>query len=113
MGARTGRGAGCCGGFAGPGRAIPGPGGGAGSGFGLAGGRGGGFGFGRGRGGCGRFCRMGRGGVWAGPGFAARPADPDLERRNLAARADFLEAELARLRQLLEALGTAAGAAQP
>lgn len=103
MGARTGRGAGFCGGYGGPGRAAPLPGGGPGSGFGR--GPGGGFGFGGGRAGQGRFCRWGWGGAWYGPGLAVQPADPALERKNLEAQAEYLEAELARLRRLLETPG--------
>ncbi len=103
MGAQTGRGAGFCGGYANPGWANPMPGGGLGRGFG--GGWGGGFGFGGGRAGRGRFRRPGWGGAWYGPGLAAQPAVPDLERKNLAAQVEFLEAELARLRRRLETLG--------
>lgn len=99
MGPMTGRGAGRCGGFAGPGYANPA----IGRGFGWGAGRGAGRGYGRGGGGRGRgwgrgFC-AGWGPGWTGYGaypvhYGYPAPDPDLEKQALRNQADALEAEL-------------------
>lgn len=97
MGSRTGWGAGGCTGYARRGNAIP------------AQGRGYGMGFGRGRGPCGWGAGAGRGrgsgygpaGPWAG-GWAygaSSESAAEMERQNLEARAEALQAELDLLKQ--------------
>jgi hypothetical protein len=96
-----------CAGYAAPGFMNPGPGMGLGRGFGRGYGRG--LGMGRGR----RFRHLGFWGLYGYPyppaapfGFAPAPGavPPVDEAAALAAEADFLEAELARIRERLAEL---------
>jgi hypothetical protein len=113
-GPRSGRRLGYCSGYAQPGSMTPGPGMGLGFGY----GRGSGRGYGRGYGmGCG--FRFRHAGPW-GPGFTHPPAVPfgyppgavnmprAEEEAGLAEEAQFLEAELGRIRERMSELKKAA-----
>jgi hypothetical protein len=116
-GPRTGRGLGYCSGYAQPGSMTPGPGMGFGFGYGRGSGRGYGRGFGMGRG-----FRFRHPGPWGfgvpyppavpfgyPPGAAAMP--PAEEEAGLAEEAEYLEAELSRIRERLSELTKSPGKA--